>query len=268
MMTTTCLSKYTQTKADKLDPNKLIGGKATQLRNIDPNLVPDWVAITADCPDSELSNTVLESWIKLFDTKGKGYIHANYAVRSSALAEDGEEQSYAGVFESKLNVPATGLEHAVREVRDSMYSKRVAAYGNAVTKDPTVEQHEYIGLKTAVIIMPMVEAKFSGVLFTKEPVGGTNQMLVEYEHGVGGVVDGTSDTEMLFIDIENISKHTFNESINTPQQQINWGLPKIVHEARRLENNYRKPLDIEWAIDKDGVPYILQVRPITAGVGV
>ena len=41
----------------------------------------------------------------------------------------------------------------------------------------------------------------------------------------------------------------------------------IWKEAKRLENNYRMPLDIEWAIDKHGVPYILQVRPITAGVG-
>ena len=38
----------------------------------------------------------------------------------------------------------------------------------------------------------------------------------------------------------------------------------IWEEAKRLENNYRKPVDIEWAIDKDGKPWVLQVRPITA----
>ena len=265
-MTTPYLSKYIQSKSDKLDTNKLIGGKAMQLRNIDSKLVPDWVAITADCPDTELSNVVHEAAWSLRTYTSTEY-HNKYAVRSSALNEDGEEQSYAGVFESKLNVPITGLEHAVREVRDSGQSKRVKEYLNASneriatkTTEEKIEGYQNV----AVIIMPMVQAEFSGVLFTKEPLGGTNQMLVEYESGVGGVVDGTSDTEMLFIDRENISKHTFNESINIPQQQINWGLPKIVHEARRLENNYRKPLDIEWAIDKDGVAYILQVRPITA----
>ena len=265
-MTTSYLTKhpyislYLQHKSEKLDPNKLIGGKATQLRNIDSDLVPDWVVITADCPDDKLPLVVETAsamcrWEIPTSISKYGY----YAVRSSAIAEDGEEQSYAGVFESKLNVPITGLEHAVREVRLSGLADRVSAYTSLDTLAQRIKE-----TIPAVIIMPMVNAKYSGVLFTQEPLGGTNQMLVEYESGVGGVVDGTSDTEMLFIDRENISKHVFNESINTPHQQINWGLPKILCEAKRLENNYGKPLDIEWAIDKEGEPFMLQVRPITA----
>ena len=38
---------------------------------------------------------------------------------------------------------------------------------------------------------------------------------------------------------------------------------RIWAEAKRLERNYGKPLDIEWAIDKSGKPWVLQVRPIT-----
>ena len=34
-------------------------------------------------------------------------------------------------------------------------------------------------------------------------------------------------------------------------------------EAKRLENNYRRPVDIEWAVDHEGEVYVLQVRPIT-----
>jgi len=252
MMTTTYLSKYIQTKADKLDPNKLIGGKATQLRNIDSTLVPYWVAITSDCPDTELSEVVEQAYGNLYWQKPTASgLGDTFAVRSSALNEDGEEQSYAGVFESKLNVPITGLEHAVREVRLSGLADRVSAYGSSLAI--TIP---------AVVIMPMVDAKYSGVLFTKEPVGGTNQMLVEYEHGVGGVVDGTSNTEMLFLNREEFNTGTGSIEIYMMPIRIIW------KEAKRLENNYRKPLDIEWAIDKHGVPYILQVRPITAGVGV
>lgn len=252
-MTTTYLSNYIQSKSDKLDPNKLIGGKAMQLRNIDSTLVPVWIAITADCPDNDLASVVHEGmWILHEDSPTWcSKLHAlKYAVRSSALGEDGEEHSYAGVFESKLNVPITGLEHAVRVVRDSGHSKRVKEYKSGVYSG---------GQRVAVIIMPMVQAEFSGVLFTKEPLGGTDQMLVEYESGVGGVVDGTSNTEMFFVDTKEYQAGKY-----TDNHVINWGLPFILNEAKRLENNYRKPLDIEWAIDKDGVAYILQVRPITA----
>jgi len=262
---------YIQTADDKLDSTKLIGGKATQLKNIDKNMVPYWVAITADCPDEVLSKVVEQAYGNLYWQKPTASgLGDTFAVRSSAIAEDGEKQSYAGIFESKLNVPITGIEYAVRQVRDSMYSKRVAAYGNAVTKDPTVKQHEYLGLKTAVIIMPMVDAQISGVLFTKEPLGGTDKMLLEYEAGVGGVVDGTGNSVTYFLDhheflledgnffeeevIDNELTHTH------PAQSIR----PIWEEAKRLENNYRKPLDIEWAVDKNGKAWVLQVRPITA----
>ena len=84
-------------------------------------------------------------------------------------------------------------------------------------------------------------------------------MLVEYEEGVGGVVDGESDSVMCFLD-----RKDFNLSnVNLPFL-YHKPLKIIWEEAKRLENNYRKPLDIEWAIDKEGNPWVLQVRPITA----
>ena len=252
---TTCLGKkfYVQISGDRLDSTKLIGGKAIQLRNIIKHMIPDWVAITADCPDEILSE-VVEYCSHLIQTPS----YSSYAVRSSALAEDGEEQSYAGIFESKLNVPITGLEHAVREVRDSMYSKRVTAYSNA--KDSTIKEYEYTKLKTAVIIMPMIDAKYSGVLFTKEPLGGTNKGFLEYEEGVGGVVDGTGDSTYLYLDPEDF----WNSEWEILPKDMELPVQKIWEEAQRLENNYRKPLDIEWAIDKNGKPWVLQVRPVTA----
>ena len=259
---TTCLGNefYIQTSKDKLDSTKLIGGKATQLRNIDRDMIPNWVVITADCPDEVLSKVVQQAVWSLRTYTPTEY-HNKYAVRSSAIAEDGEKQSYAGIFEAKLNVPITGIEYAVRQVRDSANSARVHVYGDC--DDPTCKD-------CAVIIMPMVDAQISGVLFTKEPLGGTDKMLLEYEAGVGGVVDGTGNSVTYFLDhheflledgnffeeevIDNELTHTH------PAQSIR----PIWEEAKRLENNYRKPLDIEWAVDKNGKAWVLQVRPITA----
>ncbi len=229
-----------------------IGGKAEQLNNINSNLVPNYVVIPTEIENQELSKVVCEAYIGL----GFPYVlEAKYAVRSSAVGEDGEGQSYAGIFESKLNVPITGLEVAVREIRASGNSGKVQAYasapnGHTIWTDIT---------DVAVIIMDMVDAQYSGVLFSREPVEGTDRMLVEWEEGVGGVVDGESDSVMCFLD-----RKDFNLSnVNLPFL-YHKPLKIIWEEAKRLENNYRKPVDIEWAIDKEGKPWVLQVRPITA----
>ena len=226
-----------------------VGGKARQLRNIASNMVPDWVTIVATCPDSEIERTV-DSAVWKLDHYSNG--HQKYAVRSSASMEDGKDQSYAGIFESKLNVPITGLERAVRQVRDSSNSARVHAYGDC--DDSTCKD-------CAVIIMPMVDAKYSGVLFSKEPVGGSDQMLVEWEYGVGGVVDGNNESQHAFLHRKVFpSKSIFGNM----KWATDVAMQSIWAEAKRLEVNYKRPVDIEWAIDKNSKPYVLQVRKITA----
>ena len=235
--------KHTETMGVNKPPER-IGGKADQLFNISPNLVPNWSVITADCPDDKLEEVCHEIWQDI------GLWLSLYAVRSSAVGEDGKDQSFAGIFESKLNVPITGIELAVREVRDSFNSYRAVTYR---------AEHKDTSPNVAVIVMPMVKAWRSGVLFSKEPVEGTDRMLVEWEEGVGGVVDGESNSNMLFIDKKDFGKVSYVDVMND-------GLHAIWQEAKRLEKNYGRPVDIEWAINEEGRPFVLQVRPITAGV--
>ena len=237
----------------------VIGGKALQLRKIDPVLVPDWVVITSDCPDDRLSDICNMAWhsigpSNLDSVQYKFIKESTYAVRSSAIGEDGKNQSFAGIFESKLNVPISGLEHAVREVRKSGSAERVEAYSTF-----------FPASNVAVIIMPMVDAKYSGVLFTKEPVEGTDRMLLEYEQGVGGVVDGTGDSMTFFLDRNNFYETSVIDEELTHSHPPP-AIRRIWEEAKRLERNYGRPVDIEWAVDQDDKPWILQVRPITAGV--
>jgi phosphoenolpyruvate synthase/pyruvate phosphate dikinase len=237
-----------------------IGGKAEQLNNISRNLMPNYVVIPTEVGNYELSEAISDA-VKSLTADFKAFANPKhrYAVRSSAVSEDGEGQSYAGIFESKLNVPVTGIEVAVREVRASGNSGKVQAYasapnGHTIWTDIT---------DVAVIIMDMVDARYSGVLFSKEPVEGTDRMLVEWEEGVGGVVDGESDSTMCFLDQNLFDLGNVNLLGSLPFF-YHKPLKIIWEEAKRLENNYRKPVDIEWAIDKEGRSWVLQVRPITA----
>ena len=237
-----------------------IGGKAEQLNNINSNLMPSYVVIPTEVDDYELGEVVSNAVNKLSaDFKAFANPKRRYAVRSSAVGEDGEGKSYAGIFESKLNVPVTGLETAVREVRDSANTARVKAYGHTQPTDSFNKQ------EVAVIVMHMVDAQYSGVLFSKEPVDGTDRMLIEYEEGAGGVVDGTGNSTMLYLGSKefSIQREQASVPVSLTEQMIE-PLKIIWKEAKRLENNYRRPVDIEWAIDKEGKPWVLQVRPITA----
>lgn len=242
--------KHTETMGVN-KPRERIGGKADQLFNITPQLIPYWSVITADCPDDKLEEVCWE----IINPKST----LRYAVRSSAVGEDGKDQSYAGIFESKLNVPITGIELAVREVRASAISDRVREYG-----DHFKDEYGNEPSNVAVIVMPMVKARYSGVLFSMEPVEGTDQMLVEWEEGVGGVVDGESNSNMFFLNRENFHEDRVNELC----LHADAALYIIWTEAKRLEKNYGRPVDIEWAITEEGKPFVLQVRPITAGVTV
>ena len=163
-----------------------------------------------------------------------------YAVRSSATSEDGDVKSFAGMFLTKLNVLGTDVCRAIHEVRASASSDRVQSYDN---EDQKVD----------VIIQEMVDARISGVLFSKNPVDGSDEMIVEYQDGVGGVVDGNGESTMEMWDR---GKTFYPPSL--------WQL-ELRNEAIALEGTFGKPVDIEWAVDKDEEKlWILQVRPVTA----
>jgi len=260
--------KHKETMGINKSPER-IGGKASQLFGISPDLLPYWSVITADCPDDKLEEVCSEIW------KDIGLWLSLYAVRSSAVGEDGKDQSYAGIFESKLNVPITGIEHAVREVRASAKTIRAREYLQSMGKVMMRHDEQFlekISPKVAVIVMPMVKARYSGVLFSKEPVEGTDRMLLEYEQGVGGVVDGTGNSVTFFLDPNNFYATSIEKATLPPYDDVlaqshpPVEIYPIWQEAKRLEKNYGRPVDIEWAITEEGKPFVLQVRPITAGV--
>ena len=103
----------------------------------------------------------------------------------------------------------------------------------------------------------MIDADYSGVVFTSNPNGLLSEVVINYGAGIGAVVDGTSDSCTAYYnknDKSILKSKEFN--IN------NTVLKHIIKNALHIESIFNKPMDIEFAI-KNNMVYILQARPIT-----
>lgn len=171
------------------------------------------------------------------------------AIRSSAYGEDSSDKSFAGVFESYLNI-----ENDFNEVIDKINLI------NESNKNGKQYDSEYNGYMN-VIVQNMVEPLISGVLFTKAfDLDGSEVAFIDYTKGlgdklVGGLVNGNqlivkkSGNELDFSSARNSDIDT---SIFEP----------INKELRKLDLSVG--LDIEFCISKDLKAYLLQARPITS----
>ncbi|MFK8081280.1 MAG: PEP/pyruvate-binding domain-containing protein [Granulosicoccus sp.] len=196
--------------------------------------------------------------IKALDKLWKRLSTKKVAVRSSGANEDGEDSSFAGVYESILNVTRDNLESAVREVYESLSSDRSAAYTQGSVIDGQTLEIDQGG----VVIQKMVPAEYAGVMFTEHPAT-TGAMMVEMVSGLGeDLVSGnvTPDTYAYgkltgdMLDAES--------SVNTPAPIE---IAPLLALGRELETLFGNPQDIEWAYAR-GKFYLLQARDITRSV--
>jgi len=177
----------------------------------------------------------------------------SFAVRSSALAEDSAQASFAGEFETILDVRRDkDIREAIHTVRKSRWSDRVEAYSRAKGIEAT---HEI-----AVVVQQLVRADMSGVLFTADPVTGSRvAMTGNFVHGLGDQLVSGETTGEAF-------------AINRPKGQYKGPADlkrytrKLYKLGRCLEKELGCPQDIEWAIAA-GKLYLLQSRPITTLIG-
>jgi phosphohistidine swiveling domain-containing protein len=187
------------------------------------------------------------------DTPGDDLLRAlggRVAVRSSATLEDSAGASFAGQFESFLNVRTPGqLARAVAAVRASADSDAVRAYCAARRIDPSE-------VRMAVLLQRMVQADTAGVLFTVDPVSGREEdMLIE---AVPGLADDLLRGRVSGVRIPVRDGRPLSESDPLTPDQVR----RLAEMGRRIQRLAGCPQDIEWAIADDRL-YILQARPVT-----
>lgn len=178
---------------------------------------------------------------------------ATVAVRSSNVAEDLSESSFAGQYETVLGVTGPEqLEAAVRRCWASAFSEPVEAY--------RAQQHIDMAAM-AVLIQRQIDADAAGVVFTADPVTGAGDMtVINAVRGLGDrLVSGESPAEEWRLSDGLEPKRTSaGVGALSAQQAID-----VAHLAREVEGTLGPPQDIEWAI-KAGKVWLLQARPITA----
>ncbi len=183
-----------------------------------------------------------------------------YAVRSAATIEDGKVDSYAGQFETFLNVSEKELMENVIKCYLSWWNERATSY-----KDHKGVNNEIPEI--SVIIQEYIDAEFSGVLFTSNPVTHNKQIVIEGIEGAGEQLVSGKKAPSFILEIDHYESKKPNISLiksNGISQITEDQLLQLIKYAKALEKIFVKNLDIEWAIKENKV-FILQVRPITDG---
>ena len=224
------------------------GGKATSLSLMMQNLkvnIPSGYVITADAfrdgKITEEANTELNQTIAKLDRL------KTYAVRSSAIGEDGTEGSFAGQYETLTDVIVPKIRDAVNQVAESAGNERVENYK---------VQNDIAGEGIGVVIQEFVKPEFAGVLFTSDIITGKDDKFIgNYVHGEGEkLVSGVENAEEF-----KIGATSYSYEGNSEFEPYAKTLRKYCLKIRFF---YGVPMDIEWAVSR-GKVYILQARPIT-----
>jgi len=179
-----------------------------------------------------------------------------YAVRSSANFEDGLASSFAGQFKSVLDVQ--GVDEILQAIRSIW----------ATTQSPAVEAYlgqngaDVQGLKMAVLIQEMVTPRVSGVAFSKNPITGLDEVVVEAVKGSGEalVQDGATPDRW----INKWGTWTCMPEVPGAGQGIELALVgNVVRQTKEIAKAYGRPVDLEWVYDGRQVRWV-QLRDITS----
>jgi pyruvate,water dikinase len=229
--------------------------------------------IKAGIPN-DLEKDISDAYGRLSEKVGR---EVTVSVRSSAIQEDGEF-SFAGQYSTFLNVPSDLILQRYKEVVASLFTPKAIFY----YKTKGLHESEMV---MSVGVLVMVDAKAGGVIYTKDPNNpDADTLIINVVRGLGKcLVEGTvtPETYILSRGLE-IIKKTIPEQkrmlVCRPDGEVEEvaisddmkGKPCLSDEeikvlagyAVAIEDHYKYPQDIEWVIDRDGRPYIVQTRPL------
>lgn len=226
------------------DADHRCGGKAAALGA----MIRDGVAVP---PGLVVTDPIGTAWREELPLALGALGPGPYAVRSSALMEDGLHASFAGQLHTSLDVHPAAVAEAVVRTSQWAYRGPVEAYAARLGRRA--------GGPVPVLVQQMVAPVVAGVAFSRHPVTGEPQCVVEAARGLGaGVVGGAITPERWTVtDGTPEARPERYDRVLTPEQVLS-----LADLAGRAEALFGRPQDIEWAFDADQL-WLLQARPIT-----
>lgn len=221
-----------------------------------------------DLPD--VLEAEVREWLEHLDAD-------RWAVRSSAMGEDGDVRSFAGQQRTELDVSGLqGVLDAIRRVWAGLFEIESLLYRERLRVDA-------VPRSTGVIVQEMVEARVGGVLFTRNPMeldeatlliaaGDSPRTVVEGRGGASYYVDRQSRRIERFVpdrpgdDGGGDVREGSLESGDVPGPLSAREIRELIEVAERVESHASAPRDLEWVYGPEGLQ-MLQSRPITGQQG-
>ena len=267
---------------------KKAGGKAYNLWRLSREgfNVPKWIVLSADIFSDALGSYLVQYRMLLENYRNENREKITYiinncsftekmkqdilsavkenigsfpvAVRSSAVDEDGDKHSFAGMMESYLNVNEDSLFESIKKCWCSCFSERAMQYRLQNGLDIS-------SLSMAVIIQKMIEPDIAGVMFTTNPkTNDTDEVFVSLVRGsVEKLVSGECSSEDHTVDSSgNITDSEYNEKECMADKEM---LRHLAETAVRIEKMSvpRITVDVEFCV-RDTEIFILQSRAVSA----
>lgn len=248
------------------DPNQLLSSSNKLKSLIVKSKIP-----------TDIARDIMTSYKKMCSYAGLK--NTPVAVRSSATAEDLPDASFAGQQETYLNVE--GESNVIKRVQDcwaSIFTPRAIFYREK-------KHFDHLKVGVAVPVQKMINSDVSGIAFSINPItNNKNQIIIETIWGLGEyIVQGVVTPDQHVVDKINweITSHNKNEQktqlIRAKSETTKASVPKYKQNKTKLSNelviklakiiqklqdHYKKPQDVEFAIKNNSI-FIVQTRPIT-----
>jgi pyruvate,water dikinase len=199
----------------------------------------------------------IEDLIKLEIKKyGK---NVKFSIRSSSPAEDSSIYSFAGIHESYINV--SGIKNILESIKlvwASLWSDRAILYREELSLDS-------FNSSIAVLIQLMENKPVSGLSFSKDPTGNSENMIIEViADFLGKLVDNEIEPEKWIIQRENLEILNHIKPVGYEKSILDkFEIKNIAKKVLEIEETFNFSADIEWT-GKNNDFTVLQVRPITS----
>ena len=254
------------------------------LHEVDPDNLEALQQISArlqqlamECPVPRAVEVAISERARLLDPQGRGL-----AVRSSAVGEGGErgQTTCAGQFLSLINVPPEQAVDAYKRVVAARFSERALSYrlstGLLEVETPM-----------AVLFLPVIRAWASGIMYTRDPADPRSKTLwITSTRGLGmEIASGRTPADLFVVSRKRPYAAVESNIVRKMEQLVlepGGGIARSALEASAadapslsekeiqtlagygvaLEEHFRTPQDIEWAVDQEGKCWVLQTRPL------